>query len=120
MFAPTRRALLAVTLAAGAPALAACLPGRDQGSALAAPKEPVTIRWSTYGTSTDPMVQAVDQGLALFKQQLPHITVEPEPQGPGWQEKNLSQWLAGTGPDDSEEQQEIEQANQHIQAHEPE
>ena len=99
MFAHSRRAMLAGAVASAGPALAACLPGRDQGSAPAAPKEPVTIRWSTYGTSTDPMVQAVDQGLALFKQQLPHITVEPEPQGPGWQEKNLSQWLAGTGPD---------------------
>lgn len=65
----------------------------------AATQPPASFRWSTYGNSTDPMVQAVEQGLALFKHQYPYITVEPESQEPGWQQKNLSQWLAGTGPD---------------------
>ncbi len=98
MFVRTRRVLLAATALAPV-AVAACATGRQDVQPGTASKEPATIRWSTYGNSTDPMVQAVEQGLALFKQQQPHITVEPESQGPSWQEKNVSQWLAGTGPD---------------------
>jgi multiple sugar transport system substrate-binding protein len=95
----TRRAALAT--AAGLPAAlssAACLPGRGEGGPPAS-KEPVTIRWSTWGNSANPFVQAAEQGLALFRQQQPHITVVPEPQEAGWQEKNVSQWVAGDGPD---------------------
>lgn len=98
--AVTRRSLLgAVPLLASGAALAACGSARTEMAPAAQSKQPVTLRWSTYGTGTDPFVQAAEQGLALFKQQQPHVTVEAEPQAAGWQEKNLSQWLAGTGPD---------------------
>lgn len=93
----TRRALVASGVGLAAVAAAGC--SRTEGGAPAVQKQAVTIRWSTWGNSANPMVQAVAQWLALFKQQQPHITVEPETQEGNWQEKNLTQWLAGTGPD---------------------
>ena len=86
--------------------LAACGAGSQQAPA-AASKAPVTIRWSTWGGANHPMVQAASQGLALFKQQQPHVTVEAEPQETGFADRNLAQWLAGTGPDISGGSNEI-------------
>jgi multiple sugar transport system substrate-binding protein len=100
MIANTRRRALAATAAGSmTAATAACVPGRPDGAATTASKEPVTVRWSTWGNSANPFVQAAEQGLAIFKQQQPHITVQAEPQEAGWQEKNVSQWVAGAGPD---------------------
>ncbi|MGH2355686.1 MAG: ABC transporter substrate-binding protein [Chloroflexota bacterium] len=67
-------------------------------------KEPITLRWSTWGNENNPMVQGSAAGAELFQQKFPHITVTPEPQvntpgGPNWREKNFAEWLAGTGPD---------------------
>lgn len=87
-----RHMLRSAPLVASGAALAACGPARPGAAPeITQSRQPVTLRWSTYGTGTDPFVQAAEQGLALFKQQQPHITVEAEPQAAGWQEKNLSQ-----------------------------
>jgi multiple sugar transport system substrate-binding protein len=67
-------------------------------------KAPVTLRWSTWGDANSPMVQAAEQGLALFRTRFPTVTVMAEPQvntpnGPVWADKHMAEWLAGTGPD---------------------
>src|SRR5687768_10089106 len=73
-------------------ALAACVPG-NQGAPAAVNTTPATIRWRT--ATTDQWAAAAP----MFQQKFPHITVEIATQETGWQEKNLAEWLAGTGPD---------------------
>ncbi|MBI3971023.1 MAG: sugar ABC transporter substrate-binding protein [Chloroflexi bacterium] len=89
-----------------AAALAACAPGAAQQGPAGGTrtKQPVTLRWSTWGNDKNPMVEAAAKGAALFKEKLPHVTVEPEPQvstpgGQSWRDKILAKWLSGTGPD---------------------
>jgi multiple sugar transport system substrate-binding protein len=84
--------------------LAACAPGPGSGSQPAQNKAPVTLRWSTWGNATSPMVQAAEKGLTLFRDKFPNVTVTAEPQvntpsGPLWTDKHITEWLAGTGPD---------------------
>ncbi|MGH2353452.1 MAG: ABC transporter substrate-binding protein [Chloroflexota bacterium] len=98
MQAGTGAAVLATT--------AACAPGGvgGQPASQSVTKQPVTLRWSTWGNDTNPMVEGAAKGIDIFRQKFPHVTVNAEsqtstPGGPTWQEKNFAEWLAGTGPD---------------------
>lgn len=67
-------------------------------------RQPVTLRWSTWGNESNPMVEGAARGIELFRQKFPHVTVAAEaqvstPGGPTWQEKNFTEWMAGGGPD---------------------
>ncbi len=103
----TRRALARGGAALTATAAIACAPaaGRDgRASDPPAGRQPVTLRWSTWGDAANPMVQGAAGGIDVFRQQFPHVAVTAEPQvstpgGPTWQEKNFAEWLAGSGPD---------------------
>ncbi len=104
----SRRALLEMGGTTGAAALiAACSAGRG-GSGEPAPgaltKEPVKLRWSTWGDQNNPMVEGAAKGIELFRQQFPNVTIQAEPQvntpgGPSWTDKNFTEWMAGDGPD---------------------
>src|SRR5688572_26829126 len=101
----TRRRIALTTFSAGTTALlAACAPGSASGPQATLGKEPISLRWSTWGNATSPMVQAADKGLALFKEKFSNVTVTPEPQvntpnGPLWVDKHIAEWVAGSGPD---------------------
>jgi ABC-type glycerol-3-phosphate transport system substrate-binding protein len=102
----TRRQITRTAAGAGAVSLlAACgAPGAAGGPSATLTKAPISLRWSTWGDTTSPMVQAADKGLAIFRAKFPNITVTAEPQvntpnGPTWTEKHQTEWLAGTGPD---------------------
>ena len=103
----TRRHILHTALGVGVTSLlAACAPGSAgvSESTSTQSKTPVSLRWSTWGNATSPMVQGAEQGLALFREKFPHITVTPEPQvntpnGPSWADKHIAEWVAGSGPD---------------------
>jgi multiple sugar transport system substrate-binding protein len=90
---------------AGSHALGACAPGGGgEPEPQPASKQPVTLRWSTWGDAANPMVEGAAKGIELFRQKFPHVTVIAEPQvstpgGPTWQEKNFTEWMAGNGPD---------------------
>ncbi len=100
----TRREVMASVMpgVASGVVLAACVPG---GNSSAEPpglgKEPVTIRWSTWGDQNNPFnTQAVPRGLQLFTQKFPNVKVEPEVQlEPDWPQKLRTEWIAGTGVD---------------------
>jgi len=63
-------------------------------------KGPVTLRWSTWGDDAHPFnTDAAPKGMALFNQKFPNIKVSVEPQNTGWEAKNTTEWIAGTGPD---------------------
>ena len=94
----TRRSVLAGSGASAALALSACA-GPGPSASSTANKQPVTLRWSTWGDAANPMVQGAEKGLAIFKEKLPYVTVVAEPQVGTWQEKNYTEWIAGTGPD---------------------
>ena len=96
-----RRFLSSGTMAAGAGALvAACGGGGPAAIQQAKTTREVTLRWSTWGDSTNPFNQvAVPNGIKLFNQKFPKIKIEAEPQLSGWPEKNQTEWIAGTGPD---------------------
>jgi multiple sugar transport system substrate-binding protein len=101
----TRRRIALTTFGTGTTALlAACAPGSAGAPQSTLSKEPISLRWSTWGNATSPMVQAAEKGLALFKEKFPNVTVTPEPQvntpnGPLWTDKHIAEWIAGTGPD---------------------
>ena len=100
----TRRGL---TLAAGAGVATAFLAGCGAAPREASPvqgKQPVTLRWSTWGNQNNPMTEAAASAAEIFREKHPHVTVTPEAQvsvsgGPSWTEKNYAEWLAGDGPD---------------------
>lgn len=96
----TRRgAILSGAGAMSAVAVAACAPGTGGGDS-ARSKEPVTIRWSTWGDANNPFnSQGIPQGMPLFKAKFPNITVVPEVQLGDWPQKNRTEWIAGTGVD---------------------
>jgi multiple sugar transport system substrate-binding protein len=99
----TRRMVLAAA-ATGTAALAvtACNAPGGSGSAPAAgqKKEPVTLRWSTWGDAQNPFnTTAAPKGLELFNAKHPHVTVQVEVQVGDWATKNTTEWIAGTGPD---------------------
>src|SRR5918995_1395706 len=101
----TRRAVVTATTAVAGAGLAACgATGPGSSAPSARTREPVTLRWSTWGNENNPMVEGAAKGIEIFQQKYPHITVKAEPQvstpgGPSWQEKNFAEWLAGDGPD---------------------
>ncbi|HEU5318627.1 MAG TPA: extracellular solute-binding protein [Chloroflexota bacterium] len=103
----TRRRLggAAALLALVTPVTAACgAAGERSAPGGSSAREPVTIRWSTWGNENNPMVEGAAKGIDIFRQTFPHVTVKAEPQvgvpgGPSWQEKNFAEWLAGDGPD---------------------
>lgn len=103
----TRRTALRTAAVAGAAGVAAaCGVGGSSGSSGPGTlgKEPVTIRWSTWGNENNPMVEGAAKGVDLFREKFPNVTVKPEPQistpgGPSWTDKNFAEWLAGDGPD---------------------
>lgn len=79
--------------------LAACAPGTGGGESSVG-KEPVTLRWSTWGNDQHPFnTDAAPKTLALFNQKFPNVKVEVEPQNTGWETKNTADWIAGSGPD---------------------
>ena len=101
----TRRSfVLATTAAAVVSPVAVACGGASTPPTGSQSRQPVTLRWSTWGNDNNPMVQGAAQGIEIFRQKFPHVTVSAEPQvstpgGPRWQEKNFAEWLAGTGPD---------------------
>jgi multiple sugar transport system substrate-binding protein len=89
------------TLTAGVVA-SACAPGGGAGSPDSATlsKEPVTIRWSTWGDANNPFNSAgIPMGMPIFNAKFPHIKVQPEVQLSDWPAKNRTEWIAGTGVD---------------------
>ena len=100
----TRRRLTSLTLLTLASPIAAACGAPSSPSASTQSRQPVTLRWSTWGNENNPMVQGAAQGIEIFRQKFPHVTVKAEaqvsvPGGPSWQEKNFAEWLAGDGPD---------------------
>jgi multiple sugar transport system substrate-binding protein len=92
--------------AGGAATLAAACGPIGGGGRPAQPsgQQPITLRWSTWGDESNPMVEGAAKGIEIFRQKFPHVTVKAEPQvstpgGPSWSEKNFTEWMAGTGPD---------------------
>ena len=79
--------------------LAACAPGSGGGESTLT-KDPVTLRWSTWGNDQHPFnTDAAPKTLAVFNQKFPNIKVEVEAQNSGWETKNAADWIAGSGPD---------------------
>ena len=97
----TRRHYLSGTAAGAAGALlAACGAGGAAPQNPNVAKEPVTLRWSTWGGDAHPFnTDAAPKTLALFNAKFPNIKVEVEPQNSGWPAKHTAAWVAGTGPD---------------------
>jgi multiple sugar transport system substrate-binding protein len=103
----TRRMALAGGSSGLAAVLAACAgPGAGGpagGGAEGQPatsKEPVVLRWSTWGDGQNPFnTTAAPMGLELFNKKFPNVQVQVEVQLTGWDVKNASEWIAGTGPD---------------------
>src|SRR3972149_4718770 len=90
----------------GVAVLGGCAPGERAGqpASQSASKQPVTLRWSTWGNEANPMVDGAAKGGEIFWQKLPGAGLIPEAQvstagGPSWTEKNFAEWVAGTGPD---------------------
>jgi multiple sugar transport system substrate-binding protein len=103
--APSRRRILTSAAAlAGMGMLAACTPGSAPEADTATKlKEPVTIRWSTWGDANNPFnTQGIPQGMPLFNAKFPNIKVVPEVQVGGtldWAPKLATSWIAGDGVD---------------------
>lgn len=103
----SRRGLLARggALAGSAALLAACASSAGGGTqeAPGLGKEPVTIRWSTWGDAANPFnTTAVPRGLAIFNQKFPNIKVQPEIQNGGsatWAPPLITGWIGGDGVD---------------------
>jgi ABC-type glycerol-3-phosphate transport system substrate-binding protein len=96
----TRRGALAAALPLVA--LASCAPGGARGDAPGASKigaREVTLRWSTWGDQSSPMVEASAKGAAVFTQRFPQIRVVPEPQLSGVADKLFAEMVAGAAPD---------------------
>src|SRR5262245_51408267 len=95
---PPRRRLLAA--GAGAAALVACgAPGgagETPGGGTAA-QQPAKLLWEIRGGPT--YQELVEEGLKLFNQRFPKVTVETFPKEGAWQEKLLAGWAAGAGAD---------------------
>ena len=95
-----RRFMSTSTTAAGAGALLAACGGGPTAIQQNKSTREVTIRWSTWGNDTHIFnVKAVPNGLKLFNEKYPKIKVMAEPQLTGWENKNQTEWIAGTGPD---------------------
>jgi multiple sugar transport system substrate-binding protein len=81
----------------------ACAPGGAAGGdriAQGQSTREVTLRWSTWGDSQNTFNSVgAPQGVKLFNEKFPRIKVEVEPQLAGWEVKNFTEWVAGTGPD---------------------
>ena len=94
----TRRALVFRGLGGAALLLVGCAPrGGETTSAPKPGERDVTLRWTTWGNQTSPMVEAAAKGAALFTQKYPKIKVNPEPDpGP---EKLFAEMVAGTAAD---------------------
>jgi len=98
--ASRRRIMAGFAALVGTGAMAACAPGTGTGADPAKGKEPVTLRWSTWGDANNPFnSQGIPMGMPLFKQKFPNITVQPEVQLSDWPQKNRTEWVAGTGVD---------------------
>jgi hypothetical protein len=103
----TRRLALAGGSGGAGALLAACAGpgagGPGAGGAEGQPatsKEPVVLRWSTWGDGQNPFnTTAAPMGLELFNKRFPNVQVQLEVQLTGWEQKNASEWIAGTGPD---------------------
>jgi multiple sugar transport system substrate-binding protein len=81
---------------AGAPPAAA--PTAQESAAATPPQaggERVTIRWQDW-PDWEPKIDVI---LAEMERQLPHIKVEFEPLGEGFEDKTLAAMVAGTAPD---------------------
>ena len=82
---------------------AACAPGGAGGGERIAQGQStreVALRWSTWGDSQNTFNSVgAPQGVKLFNEKFPRIKVEIEPQLAGWEVKNFTEWVAGTGPD---------------------
>jgi multiple sugar transport system substrate-binding protein len=102
-----RRRLLGGIPALGATGavLAACAPGGGGADRIAQGKSSreVTIRWSTWGDDKNTFnTDAAPKGVKVFGEMFPKVKVVIEPQvgaSEVWGQKNLTEWLAGTGPD---------------------
>jgi multiple sugar transport system substrate-binding protein len=92
----TRRTVVTVASALPLAVLASCAPGGGAEAPQAGAKE-VTLRWTTWGNQTSPMVEASKRGADLFTQKFPKIKVSPEPD-PG-KEKLFAEMVAGTAAD---------------------
>jgi multiple sugar transport system substrate-binding protein len=101
--ATTRRRFMSTgTTAAGAGAILAACGGAGGPSQIQQNKttREVSLRWSTWGNDTHIFnVNAAPKGIKLFNEKFPKIKVAIEPQLTGWEAKNQTEWLAGTGPD---------------------
>ena len=97
--ASRRRIMAGFAALVGTGAMAACAPGAPAAD-VSKSKEPVTLRWSTWGDANNPFnSQGIPMGMPLFKQKFPNITVQPEVQLSDWPQKNRTEWVAGTGVD---------------------
>ena len=95
-----RRFLSTSSTAAGAGAILAACGGGPAAIQQNKTSREVTLRWNTWGNDTHIFnVKAVPAGLKLFNEKYPNIKVSPEPQLTGWDQKNLTEWIAGAGPD---------------------
>jgi len=61
----------------------------------APPPDEVEIRWLDWSDQDD----IVNATIATFKERYPHVTVNFEPIGDAWGEKQLAQMVSGTAPD---------------------
>src|SRR5919202_717875 len=102
----SRRSVIRAGAGAGVVSvLSACAGGGQAGGQQPnVTKQPVTIRWSTWGDESNPMVEGSAKGAAIFKEKFPNVTVKPEsqvdtPGGATWYQKNFTEWISGTGPD---------------------
>lgn len=101
--AVSRRSFMNGTMAAlGAGALAAACGPAAGGGQIQRGKttRSVTLRWSTWGDANNTFNSiGAPEGVKVFSAKFPNIKVEIEPQLGGWPEKNIAEWIAGTGPD---------------------
>ena len=74
-----------------------CAGGQAGESVPAVGAKEVTLRWTTWGNQSSPMVEASTKGAALFTQKFPKIKVVNEPD-PG-AEKLFAEIVAGTAAD---------------------
>ncbi len=82
--ASRRRIMAGFAALVGTGAMAACAPGAPAAD-VSKSKEPVTLRWSTWGDANNPFnSQGIPMGMPLFKQKFPKITVQPEVQLCDW------------------------------------
>ena len=76
-------------------ATAASEPTAAPAATVASGGEPVELRWLDWSDQDD----IVNNAIASFKERFPNVTINFEPIGDAWGDKQLTQMVSGTAPD---------------------